>query len=131
MSMEEKLKDPLLRPGGKRRRVSQAVEEVFPYEAYQDPLQEPMRDFHTRNDGQFDHNGFQIRREPQFQLWRISKDNEEVYGLNSLYTTVAIAQRAIDEHLKQAIKANNRKIRKTKEQTNGNETTENNKTPNG
>jgi hypothetical protein len=118
MSMEEKLSDPLLKP--RRRRVSQAVEQEYPYEPFQDPLKEPMKDFHTRNDGQFEHKGFLIKREPLYQLWRITKDNQQVSGLNGLYTTVSVAQRAIDDHLKNV-------IRKTK---NGNKTTKNNKTSN-
>jgi hypothetical protein len=61
-----------------------------------------------------------IKREPLYQLWRITKDDEPVSGLNGLYTTVSVAQRAIDDYLKNI-------IRKTR---NGNKTTNNNKTPN-
>lgn len=108
----------------RKRRTSQAVEEIFPYEPYQDPLKEPMRDFHSKNDNQFEHKGFEIQREPMYQLWRVTKDNKPVKGLESLYTAVNIAHRAIDEYLKQLTKAIEKKTK------NGNKA-KNNQTPNG
>lgn len=110
--------------GKKRTRVSGTYEKEFPFEPSYEPskpLQEPMRDFHTRNDGQFDHMGFQIRREPNYQLWKVFKDGKPVKAIDCLYTTVSIAQKAIDEYLRGIV----RKIK------NGNKRTKkNNNTPN-
>jgi|SRR6516162_980812 hypothetical protein len=56
------------------------------------------------NRGEMEYKGFQLRRDPDFCLWSISKDGRTVspqYGvvLHGRYTRINIAQDRIDEYL--------------------------------
>lgn len=53
----------------------------------------------TGHERDLSYRGFQMRREPGYQLWSVTQNGKQVIGLNGNYTNADIATRALDDFL--------------------------------
>ena len=90
MTIEQQLRDPFLRK--EVRHLQNLAHRASISEQFGEPVHE--------SSFEIVHRGFLLRREPEFQMWQVLKDGQQVTGLHGLFTSTSLAKEHIDRFLK-------------------------------